>query len=149
MKKMFLVFVCGVTLVSNGCFGESKKELKLSVSATKWYTEICEGYGYVYLDIEGHTNGEKASITTGGDGFPVEECLNLDQNGNFSSEFAIQFTTEPDTAAVFKAETKVTAYASEKPGDDGEECAGSGATKSVNLASPDLSYANAEECIQE
>ena len=71
---------------------ETEKDLELNITKTEWYASISEnGFGEVYLKIEGNANGELVTIETGGDGLFGCKEVQLDENNNFSEEVMILF----------------------------------------------------------
>ncbi|RLD55854.1 MAG: hypothetical protein DRJ01_16080 [Bacteroidetes bacterium] len=77
---------------------ETEKELELNITKTEWYTSISNnGFGEVYLKIEGNANGELVTIETGGDGLAGCEEVKLDDKNNFSAELMILFHPNYDS----------------------------------------------------
>jgi len=71
---------------------EIEKELELNITNTEWRTSISkQGFGEVYLKIEGNSNGELVTIETYGDGLVGCQELRSDENNNFSGEIMIRF----------------------------------------------------------
>jgi len=77
---------------------ETKKELELNITKAEWYTSISDqGFGEVYLRIEGNTNGELVTIETYGDGLLGCKEVQLNKNNCFSEEVMIRFRPYVDS----------------------------------------------------
>lgn len=107
MKKLLiLTLVVGMSiLLFVGCLdldndSELNDKLILSLSYAKWYTTTEEignlTFGYVHLNLKGHTTGDKVTIITYGTGVITELELALDQDKRFAEEVIIRFTHAAD-----------------------------------------------------
>lgn len=71
---------------------ETEKDLELNITNTEWRTSISkQGFGEVYLKIEGNSNGELVTIETYGDWLVGCKELRFDENNNFSGEIMVRF----------------------------------------------------------
>ncbi len=77
---------------------EDKKELELTVTKTEWSTTVSEnGFGNLYLEIEGLTNGKLVTVETRGNGVMCCKELELAENNRFSGKVCIAFHPRWDT----------------------------------------------------
>lgn len=107
---ILIIFLIVTTSCSKDIKQETDKELKLNITHTEWYTKVSEnGFGEVYLKIEGNTNGELLTIETAGDGLAGCKEVDLDENNNFSEEIMILFRPHCDTIPQ-KYQTYVNVY---------------------------------------
>ena len=112
MKKIFILILLislPVFLFSSCMIGGPE----LFFSSVNWYTTTEKignlTFGYVHLQINGSTTGDKVTVITYGDGLIGELELDLDLDKTFSQDIVIKFTHEADNIAR-KYSTIVTAY---------------------------------------
>jgi len=137
MKKLLVLVLVVVMSISLfvGCLSldndlNLNNEPILSLSHVEWYTTTEEigglTFGYVHLNLNGYTTGERVTIITYGTGVIEEIELCLDQDKRFNHDVIIQFThSADDTSREYN--TILTAYRGDY-------------STSINLESGGLTY---------
>lgn len=99
MKTYILISFLIITMsCSKDKQQETENDLELNITKTEWYTSISEnGFGELYLKIEGNANGELVTIETGGDGLAGCKEVQLDENNNFSEDIMILYRPHWDS----------------------------------------------------
>jgi hypothetical protein len=99
---MKIYILISLLIMSMSCSKEKQQKtdklLELNITKSEWYTSISEnGFGELYLKIEGNTNGELVTIETGGDGLAGCKEVQLDENKNFSEDLLILYRPNWDS----------------------------------------------------
>ncbi|UCH95834.1 MAG: hypothetical protein JSV88_03045 [Candidatus Aminicenantes bacterium] len=114
--KIFALIIALIVIglfLNVGC-KTSSNELTLIISTAQWFLEHNEnGFGSILLRVSGHTNGERVTVLTFGDGLIGEFSLQLDEDLHFNEVVTIAFSHVGYTPPV-QAETTVTAYRGEE-----------------------------------